>query len=322
MVSANTSLDSEDIYFDYNVTPAFECVLDEELAAPPVKESQEVQEPEQTTILMDSMEEIEVLPPMNEDDWSYLPPPPRRRRRLLLALVCLAAMAVIVAFFVSFIPNQGRTRSENVAGVNDGDNGSATTNSPTEAPIGSTSAPSVFDGSNDTSPATATTIAPTKTPVATPATSVPTQQITATPTKSPISIQTNPPTARVTVAPTVQASPAPTQDTCSTFVQAENNCYNVQATINIAFENCDPREDDWLGIYPSNTPDLSNLGDPDLWLWACGSKNCRGKVLLDTLPFGGGLEVGNYVAHLIRRNSGGPYSSYAASPVFSVSRQC
>ena len=57
------------------------------------------------------------------------------------------------------------------------------------------------------------------------------------------------------------------------------------------------------------------------WLWTCGSQNCRGEVEVDTLRFPN-LQVGTYVAHLIRRNSGGPYSSYAASPTFQVQNMC
>jgi hypothetical protein len=118
-------------------------------------------------------------------------------------------------------------------------------------------------------------------------------------------------------------APGDGDTTCTTTVQSDLDCYEFQTSIDISFDNCEPVEDDWIGIYAQDSNvDLNNLGDPLTWLWNCGSQSCRGEVLVDTLPFGDDLEVGTYVAYMIRRNSGGPYSSYAASSSFDIATTC
>lgn len=94
--------------------------------------------------------------------------------------------------------------------------------------------------------------------------------------------------------------------------------------IQLAFVNCDPTEDDWIGIYSAPAiSDLSDLGIPIDWLWTCGTQDCAGEVMVDALPFGDGLAAGTYEAHLVRRNSGGPYSSYVGTGFdFSVAETC
>jgi hypothetical protein len=94
----------------------------------------------------------------------------------------------------------------------------------------------------------------------------------------------------------------------------------VGEEIKLKFVNCDPREDDWLGIYsPQANPDLMNYVD---WLWTCGNQNCVGEVMGDTLLFVG-LDVGTYEAHLSRNNRNNPYISLAGTPFdFTVADTC
>jgi hypothetical protein len=91
----------------------------------------------------------------------------------------------------------------------------------------------------------------------------------------------------------------------------------VGEEIKLKFVNCDPREDDWLGIYtPQANSDLMNYVD---WLWTCGNQACVGEVMGNTLLFVG-LGVGTYEAHLSRNTN---YVSLAATPFdFIVADTC
>jgi hypothetical protein len=54
------------------------------------------------------------------------------------------------------------------------------------------------------------------------------------------------------------------------MVQSDLVCYAPQTSIDISFENCDPLEEDWIGIYGQDPDvDLTNLGGPLTWLWTC-----------------------------------------------------
>lgn len=89
-----------------------------------------------------------------------------------------------------------------------------------------------------------------------------------------------------------------------------------------SFTNCDPAFDDWIGVYPSSA-DPNDLGDPsDRWVWACGTKVCRGSVDAGTVTFRNLGAVGEFKISLIRRNSGGPYSAYAESESFDIGFSC
>lgn len=45
--------------------------------------------------------------------------------------------------------------------------------------------------------------------------------------------------------------------------------YNVDETITVQYTNANPKEGDWIGVYPASV-DLNNLRQATLWSWTCG----------------------------------------------------
>lgn len=134
-------------------------------------------------------------------------------------------------------------------------------------------------------------------------------------------------TVAATVAPTVKPTMAPT--VCTPFLVWNTTCISVGEPIPVTYQNCDPQNGDWIGIYDKNA-DPMNLGAPYLWVWACGSQNCRGApqtntVLLDenALDNQAGvwpLSKGDYLVFLIR-NSGSPYEALLSSEKMKIEDQ-
>jgi hypothetical protein len=286
------------------------------------------------------------------------------RKMALLAIGCLLVIVTALALGLGLQKNalNEETTSDFAAandGTNNNDNSTDSSTPPgepsedvsptpapmasTPAPVGvtvseppitspnlpeeSTSGPTSSPVEEDVSPAPvpmASTPAPVGVTVSEPPIPSPNlpEESTSGPTSKPV--DEDPTTDAPTSTPSSESSSVPPEDVCTNLVQADKTCYLRRSMINIAFENCEPLVDDWMGIYrddPDNL-DLNNLGNSLMWLWTCGSINCQGVVFDDTLPFGGGLPEGTYVAHLIHRNSGGPYSSYAASEPFEISTDC
>jgi hypothetical protein len=109
--------------------------------------------------------------------------------------------------------------------------------------------------------------------------------------------------------------------TCEDEVSIDGRCFVAGSGIAVRFQNCLPLSDDWLGVYDSQD-NSRELGGGDLvsWMWTCGDQECEGEVSSSVLEFSDVLEPGNYKVHLIRRNSGGPYSAYASSAEFQVTK--
>ena len=116
-----------------------------------------------------------------------------------------------------------------------------------------------------------------------------------------------------------QPSPFGYGTMCEDSITTTKSCYFVGQHMVVDFENCLPLEDDWLAVYESDA-NATNLGDPILWMWTCGDEFCQGPVYSDVLAFAFSvpLNPGSYRAHLLRRNSGGPYLAYASSLAFVV----
>lgn len=124
-----------------------------------------------------------------------------------------------------------------------------------------------------------------------------------------------------------------TCDQCEHSVKSDlvsvGACYGFGEGIEVYFTNKYPKEDDWIGLYPSPV-DSDDLGHPIMWFWLCGNQNKFCKVSYGSIVFGSDrpnesgtdswpLAVGtSYTFILARRNSGGPYSSYAESNSFQV----
>jgi hypothetical protein len=116
--------------------------------------------------------------------------------------------------------------------------------------------------------------------------------------------------------------PMSTADVCKDTIASAQSCYEVGEDIIIAFQNCEPLEDDWVGIYTDDpNRDPNDVGNPSIWLWTCGTQDCRAEVFADTLPFDDGLEEGVHVAYLVRLPASvvEPSPSYAVSAPFEIS---
>ena len=95
----------------------------------------------------------------------------------------------------------------------------------------------------------------TPTPTAAPSTPIP----TATPT-------TSAPTERSTPSPTTP-SPTASPTVCVNSIETTTDCFNQGEEIVVNFRNCNPRDDDWIGVYP-DWANSENLGTALLWSWA------------------------------------------------------
>lgn len=139
---------------------------------------------------------------------------------------------------------------------------------------------------------------------------------------------TDPPVAVETMSPTtpMNATDAPVEQKCSTStVTPVDACYEPFQEIILAFENCEPLVNDWIGVWPvASITDPESLPEPLVWLWTCGTQDCEAAVNEDVLFFTEGLSAGTYVALMIRfAEDAAPYtSSYAASSSFEVARKC
>ena len=75
--------------------------------------------------------------------------------------------------------------------------------------------------------------------------------------------------------------------------------------------------------------DSNALANPDIWSWACGTRNCREEVSenfisLNNIHAGNNewpLKPGIYVA-IMARNSAQPYAAYAVSESFVIAETC
>jgi hypothetical protein len=134
---------------------------------------------------------------------------------------------------------------------------------------------------------------------------------------------TNPPPPMVlTESPIEEQPPTDPPTQCVSFVESLETCQVPFSGISIYFRNCSPESGDWIGIWPvSLIKDEKRLPEPVLWLYNCGSQDCKQALGEDVLFFGDGLPPDTYVAQLVRLvENAAPYSSsYAVSDPFQVS---
>ena len=145
-----------------------------------------------------------------------------------------------------------------------------------------------------------------------------------------------PANAAATVAPATTSTPAtpvsaPTmapalpgitnQPTpCTNMIYTHLECYEPNETILASFINCNPQQDDWIGLLQSNVADLN---EAVVWTWSCGTQDCtRARIGADTVEFTWPLNVGEYRVHMIGRNPGENYASIASSGLFTVANNC
>jgi hypothetical protein len=136
--------------------------------------------------------------------------------------------------------------------------------------------------------------------------------------------------APVTQSPTERPSPSPT--VCVPQIEFVADCIDIGQEIEVRFTNCNPRPDDWIGLY-SKDADMTRLGPALLWSWACGDQSCNeaaksGTVVFDASSIGPPdgtwpVERNDYYVYMIRRDSGGPYSAYAETSKMKIrDNQC
>jgi len=108
-----------------------------------------------------------------------------------------------------------------------------------------------------------------------------------------------------------------------------NGCHQVNDNILINFESMSPMVGDWIGIFWDDAIEAMNLENPLMWMWTCGSQSCEDIIKRDTIIFGTGQEVdnfltwplitGNYIAALGRNT---PKDILAVSDPFSILEAC
>jgi hypothetical protein len=126
----------------------------------------------------------------------------------------------------------------------------------------------------------------------------------------------------LTESPIEEQPPTDPPTQCVSFVESLETCQVPFSGISIYFRNCSPESGDWIGIWPvSLIKDEKRLPEPVLWLYNCGSQDCKQALGEDVLFFGDGLPPDTYVAQLVRLvENAAPYSSsYAVSDPFQVS---
>mmetsp|Transcript_7142 Transcript_7142/g.12449 ORF Transcript_7142/g.12449 Transcript_7142/m.12449 type:complete len:516 (-) Transcript_7142:320-1867(-) len=156
----------------------------------------------------------------------------------------------------------------------------------------------------------------------------PTQPPTIAPTIEPTDPPTDKPTQRLTQSPTVNPTGQPTDTLapteCSNQIQTDRPCYNMGSPVEVFFRNCDPRPDDWIGMYRNpDVIDPSSLEEPPVWVFACGSQSCSEEVYSDVVLFDlSFLPEGTFKAYLAREAESAPYPSLASSNTFVISSDC
>ena len=107
---------------------------------------------------------------------------------------------------------------------------------------------------------------------------------------------------------------------CTNMIYTHLECYEPNERILASFINCNPQQDDWIGLLQSNVADLN---EAVVWMWSCGTQDCtRERIGADTVEFDWPLNVGEYRVHMIGRNPGENYASIASSGLFTVANNC
>ena len=111
---------------------------------------------------------------------------------------------------------------------------------------------------------------------------------------------------------------------CRSSIEVASHCYSSRHPLKLRmfFENCHPKEKDWIGIYEAHHGHLGNTlkwwGNSFMWQFACGSKTCSYREHEGTLYFEdwwSSLDNGKYKAYLFDNNG---YEVKAVSDTFEV----
>ncbi|KAG7369767.1 allergen V5/Tpx-1-like protein [Nitzschia inconspicua] len=161
---------------------------------------------------------------------------------------------------------------------------------------------------------------PTLAPTAVKPTPSPTPKPTSNPTSAPVeSLRTESPTEESTESETELS----TSVECITQIATGQSCYTRGAPVEVFFDNCDPKPSDWIGLY-RNPNDLgsNNLDAPRIWVFACGTRECREQVSSNRIIFSiDWLPEGTYGTVLARYADAAPYP-VLATHTFTVASSC
>ena len=152
---------------------------------------------------------------------------------------------------------------------------------------------------------------------------LPTMFPSASPTVTKTISPTDSPTISPTVPPTQLPSEAPSQSPtgCTDEIATDFLCYNRNDDVDIQvdFQQCDPNDDDWIGIYPAGANGLFQDDNYFGWSWACGDEDCQGPTFANRVALDSDLDAAWYQVFLLRENSFGEYRIVASSAVFLIS---
>lgn len=174
--------------------------------------------------------------------------------------------------------------------------------------------------------ASSPTIAPTGFPTISPTVNPTASFVRFTPMPVVTDTPSNAPSRSRTSFPTERPSDNPTE--CVNEIKLFDFCFEPSVDITVSLTNCEPDRDDWVGLYRmDDTFDSMDLTNPNIWSWACGTRNCREPAGSKIIPFNNNhaaqwpMKPGTYVA-IIARNSAQPYTAYAVSDAFVIAETC
>jgi hypothetical protein len=164
---------------------------------------------------------------------------------------------------------------------------------------------------------------PTRTPVEV---AMPTRNPTASPVEreTPTRNPTASPVAKPTVKPVV-SNPTRGPTPCQSSLTVDKSCYvESQDVIVVEFINCDPQDDDWVGIWLASEDPENLSGNFYTWAWSCGTQSCLGAPKTMRIAFEAqGLGFESFRSFLVHETpDNDPYFSHAMSEPFTVTSDC
>ena len=124
------------------------------------------------------------------------------------------------------------------------------------------------------------------------------------------------------VSEVFEVVPAPDSG-CKDIIEMSSSCYVQGEEIEYNYISCNPKEDDWVGIYPASV-DSKDRDEPQVYSWSCGNTQCHDKwdSETDEDSFGQGstwpLRPGDYEAVLVHENKGATIIASFAETSFTI----
>ena len=252
----------------------------------------------------------------------------------LVTLLCL--MVIIIAVAVSR-NNSGDTDLSSSAVQSGGlENNTDTTASPslraTAAPSAGTTVLTAAPTQAPIKPAPWYDSSATPNPTAAPPTESPTNRPTPNPTASPTARPVEPPTFPPTQPPTARPTYPPV---CMDAITTTQDCLNSENVLVMEFQNCEPEDGDWVGLYPDGSEFMEDDTGREFlsrdwisWAWTCGGTECENSPPSNSFSFSIDMDdpvynLFNLRAFLVRGSRDGPpFEVIAKSEPFAVTEMC